>query len=193
MPEVPGCPQIMVDDAIREACRQFSFDTWAITYDVTLFNTVATTQSYILTPPVQHEIFGIQTVVKDGTYPPLDPVAEQTVARYVQTNGGPTSYWFKSTKIWLYPTPDKVVSLAVEALIRPLQSATTVDDQFLEFRDAIAGFAKGRLMLVSGKSWYNPTDAQTSFRTYMKHVGDQRIRLNSGRVAAPLRAMAAFF
>jgi hypothetical protein len=83
--------------------------------------------------------------------------------------------------------------MTVEALIRPLQSAATVDDQFLEFREAVAGWAKGKLMLASGKSWYNPTDAQANFRLYMKHVGDQRARLNSGRVAAPLRAMAAFF
>ena len=193
MPEVPGCPQIMVDDAIRDACRRFSQDTWLITYDVPAFNTVSGTQSYTLAPPVQHEVFGVKTVVKDGEAPALAPVPEQTITRYAADDGTPSVYWFKSPALWLHPKPNLVVSLAVEALIRPTQTALTVDDQFVEFREAVAGWAKFKLMTITGKSWYNPGGAKESYAMYTKLVSEERIRQNSGRVSTPLRAVNSFF
>ena len=193
MPDVPGCPQVMIDDAIRGGCRQFAFDTWAVRYDVPAFNTVDATQSYVLTPPSQHEIFSVAVVVKDGEDPALSPVIDHASVRYVQTAGSPTFFWYKSTALWLFPTPNVVVNLEVEAVIRPTQAATTVDDQFLEYRDAVAAWAKYKLMMVSGKSWYNPSDAKENYALYMKLMGDQKVRSSNGRVAAPLRAMADFF
>lgn len=193
MPEVPGCPQLMVDDAIREGCRRFSQDTWQITYDVPAFNTVAGTQSYTLAPPAQHEVFGVKTVVKDGSVPPLSPVTEQTAARYAPADGPPSNYWYKTPKLWLHPRPNLVASLAVEVLIRPTQSATTVDDQFAEFREAVTCWAKYKLMLVAGKSWYNPGDAKENYATYVKLASEARMKAASGRVATPLRAVAPFF
>lgn len=193
MPDVPGCPQVMVDDAIREGCRRFSQDTWLLTYDVPAFNTVSGTQSYVLTPPSQHEVFGVKTVVKSGEAPPLLPMTEQTLARYAPDDGTPYRYWFKTPSLWLYPTPNLVVALTVEALIRPTQTATTVDNQFVEFREAITCWAKYKLMMVAGKSWYNPNDAKENYATYMKLRGEEKIRQSSGRVATPLRAVANFF
>lgn len=192
-PEVPGCPQVMVDDAIRGGCRSFAFDTWAVRYDVPAFNTVNGTQSYVLTPPAQHEIFAVSSAVKDGVYPALSPAPDRAVVRYVQTPGSPTHFWYSLTSLWLHPTPNVAVNLEVEAVIRPTQAATTVDDQFLEYRDAVAAWSKYKLMLAAGKSWYNPEGARENYALYMKHVGDQRVRSNTGRVAAPLRAVTNFF
>ncbi len=192
MPEVPGCPQLLVDDAVREASRQFSLDTWLVTYDVPSFNTVVGTQSYTPTPPAQHEVLAVATVVKNGSTE-LDPSGESTAAKYAPRDGSPVKFWFKSAKLWFDSVPDSIEPILVEAVIRPTQAATTVDDQYLEYRDIITAYAKAKLMAMAGKSWYSPPDSNAYYIAYTVQVSKQKVRKNSGRSAAPLRAVAPFF
>lgn len=192
LPEVPGCPLVIVDDAIREACRQFSADTWVITYDVPSFNTVIGTQSYSLSAPVQHEVYTVKVVVMSGSTE-LSPAPESTAARFIPHSGDPSRFWFKSPKLWLDAVPDKVVSLLVEAVVRPTQAAISVDDQYLEFREAIAHYAKAKLMAMTGKPWFMPDMSNSNYIAYTQITSKQRVRVNAGRVAAPLRMVASFF
>lgn len=190
-PDVDGAPLVLIEDAIRDGCRRFALDTWLITSDVTI-PTVDATQSYTVTAATGMEICGIKTISIDGAAP-IEPIQEDTAKRYVQAAGTPTGYWFKNNLLWLYPTPDAVVSLAVEAIIRPTVAATTVDDKFVEYRDAVAAWAKYTLMSMVGKPWSNPPEAEFFHRVYTQWVGEAKARDNTGRSAVDLRVRPNFF
>ena len=197
-PSVPGCPLVLVDDTVLNACRKFSEDSWLITEDLATINTVASTQSYTLTPAQMSaldvaEVFGVKTVIRDGVLSALSPVQEVTAARYVQALGTPTCYWFADGKLYLYPTPDRVYVLTVEALTRPLQTATIVSSKYIEYRDPVTMYAKFVLMDMAGKPWTNPDDARANYAMYAQKSGEQQRKQGTGRVAAPLRVAANFF
>jgi hypothetical protein len=192
-PEVPGCPLVLIDDAIRDGCRAFSSDSWLIREDLATFNTVVGTQSYTLTAPATTEIFGVNTVVLGGALPALSRSSDDPSKRYVPQDGKPIEFWFKDGKLWFNTEPDTVTAVLVEALARPLTTAATVDSRYEEYRDAITYWAKSRLKRMMGKPWSNPQGAQEDYQFYISLVGDQRIKDNSGRVARPLRAVASFF
>lgn len=190
-PDVDGAPVPLVEDAILDGCRRFALDTWLITSDVTI-PTVASTQSYTVTAAALTEILGVKTISIDGATP-IEPTQEDTARRYVQASGDPGCFWFKNNLLWVYPTPDSVVSMAVEAVIRPTTAATTVDDKFVEYREAIAAWAKYSLMSMVGKPWSNTQEAEFFYRVYLRRVGEEKIRDNTGRVAAELRVRPNFF
>jgi hypothetical protein len=190
-PDVAGAPLLMVEDAILDGCRRFALDTWLLTSDVTI-PTVAGTQSYTVTAAALTEIIGVKTISIDGASP-IEPVPEDTSKRYVQADGDPTCFWFKNSLLWMYPTPESVLSMAVEAIIRPTTAATTVDDKFVEYREAIAAWAKYTLMSMVGQSWSNPQEAEYFYKIYARRVGEEKMRDNTGRVAADLRVRPNFF
>lgn len=190
----------MVDDTLIEACRRFSEDTWLVSEDIVAIQTVAATQSYALTPALSGtpavaicEVFGVKTVVVGGNSPALTPISEQTIARYDQTPGTPTMYWFKEGRLWLFPTPDAVVQLSVEALTRPLRSTRVVSDLYSEHREPVVSWAKYRLMMTVGMPWSNPDVAVANYKTYQLLISGQRAKGNTGRVASTLRAQTNFF
>ena len=190
-PDVDDAPLVLIEDAIRDGCRRFALDTWLFTSDVTI-PTVASTQSYTVTAAALTEIIGVKTISIDGATP-IEPIPEDTAKRYVQADGTPSGYWFKNDLLWTYPTPDSVVSMAVEAVIRPTQAATTVDDKFVEYREAVAAWAKYSLMSMVGKPWSNPPEAEFFHRVYTQRVGEEKARDNTGRVAVDLRVRPNFF
>ena len=190
-PDVDGAPNPLIEDAILDGCRRFALDTWLITSDVTI-PTVASTQSYTVTAAAGTEIIGVKTISIDGATP-IEPTQEDTAKRYVQDDGTPNCFWFKNSLLWTYPTPDGVVSMAVEAIVRPTTTATTVDDKFVEYREAIASWAKYSLMSMVGKPWSNTQEAEFFYRVYLRRVGEEKIRDNTGRVNAELRVIPNFF
>lgn len=199
-PEVPGCPVVMVDDALIDACRRFSEDTWIINEDLATIPTVAAIQSYALTPaqggsPAAAicEVFGVKTVVIGGAGPALTPIPEHTTFRYDQTSGTPTAYWFKEGRLWLYPTPDAVVQLSVEGLTRPLKTTSNIIDTYAEHRESISCWAKYKLMSAIGAPWSNPDAALANYRMYRMLAGEQRAKSLTGRVASALRVTPNFF
>jgi hypothetical protein len=192
-PELPDCPLVLVEDTIRDACRAFAADTWLIREDLASFSTVVGTQSYTLSPAAMTEVFGINTVVLDGELPALLPSSDEPSKRYVPQDGRPSAFWFWDGKLWFDTNPDAVVTVEVDAVVRPTYAATSVNSKFEEYRDAIAFWTKYRLKHIPGKAWTDPQGGIASYRFYTDIVGRERIKSNSGKVARPLRAVAAFF
>lgn len=191
LPEVAGCPLTMIEGATRDGCRRFSEDTWVITTDVTIA-TVASTQSYTVAPLTGTEVFAVKTVSIDGAKP-INPIAEDTEKRYVQTLGSPNGYWFKDDLLWLYPTPNKVTSAVVQAVLRPTITAATVNDKYVEYRDSISAWAKYQLMSMVGQPWANVQEAEYYYRLYRQVTGEQRVRDARGRTSIDLRVRPNFF
>lgn len=192
-PEVLGCPLVMVDDAIRDAARRFSEDTWIVRADLTSFPTVSTTQNYTLSPPTGHEVLSVKTVILDGKGAPLTPAPENASLRYVQTPGAPTHFWFQEGALWFYPTPNAVFQVAVNAIIRPTTTTTVVDSRYEEYREAVASRAKYKLMSMKGVAWADPGAAQFHYALYSQLSNEQQVKDGTGRASSSLRVQTNFF
>lgn len=193
-PDVPECPLVLVDDAIRDACRALSADTWLFHEDLVTFSTVVGTQSYVLSSAIAGvEVFGVSTIILNGSLPAILPGSYDASRRYAPVDGAASFFWFREGRLWFDARPLAVATVQVDALVRPTIAATTVDDRYVEYRDAISYWAKFKLMQMVGRPWSNPQDAQISYQFYSSLVGDQRIKDGSGRVARPLRTAAPFF
>lgn len=174
--EVPDCPTALMDAAMIEAARIFCFDTWLLRTDATV-NTVVSQQSYTLSPASGTEVFAIRTVAQDDMTP-LVPLDDPATARFSTTAGTPTRYWATTNTLHFYPIPDEVIAFNVEQVIRPTKAATTLPDSLSEFSEAVAAYARFKLMSMVNKPWSNSEGAALALKRYVDLSSRDRITNN---------------
>jgi len=155
-PEVPGCPDAVIWDAIVHACRQFAEDS-GLLRDSLSVTSVAGTQNYTLTPSsASNEVFAIYAVRTTSRV--LTPLAEAPENRLTRSGTNSAYYTYNGGQLQILPTPEDAVAYTVEAMVRPIyQTSTTVDDRFGAYVDLISHWAKFKLMSMSAQPW---TDVQ---------------------------------
>jgi hypothetical protein len=153
-PEVPGCPLVVVQDAIVQACRQFAEDAGLLRDTLTLFS-IVDTENYTLTPSnADNEIFAIYAVRRGDVL--LNALAENPALR-TDNKGRPFYYTYNNKQLQLIPRPQEVEEYTVEVMVRPIyQSIQTVDDRFGDYVDLISHWAKYRLMSMVNQPWTSP-------------------------------------
>lgn len=154
-PEVNGCPEIQILDAILRAGIQFCKESRAIKQKVSV-TTVAGTSEYTMTLPtglVPEEIIEVR---RDK----FDALEASSFAGFMYMNlnhvdGAPQFYYMNgSNKLVLGAIPDSVETLDVWLRVRPIEDATVLPDELFDrYRDDIASGAKSRLMLMKDKPW----------------------------------------
>ncbi len=170
LPEVEGCPKMMVRNAIRSAIIRFCEVSKYITQELTPINIVADTHTYTLTPPTGSLI---ETVIRANIagYPALTFMSEDTLDREWSEFFGDTSatdwrvYTQDRPEVFHQPTrssirligiPTTAITAGLEAKValRPTHDATTVDDRLRdEFHEQIGRGAKARLLAMPEKNW----------------------------------------
>lgn len=150
-PEVPGCPLVVVQDAIIHACRQFAEDTGLLRDTLTVFS-ADDVENYTLTPlSAQNEIFAVYAVTRDDIV--LTPLAESPYLR-LDRKSRPFYYAYNNKQLQLLPRPSDAEEYTVEAMVRPIYQATQIiDDRFADYVDLISHWAKYRLMSMVNQPW----------------------------------------
>lgn len=191
MPELPGAPLPMVEDALIDGARELADRTWAFRSIVPV-TFVPGTGSYALVPSAADEVIAATAVSIANAYP-INPSAPPSDVRLNPTSGAPFEYWVSGQSLVVNPVPTEAASVEVEVATRPIQGATAIPDVFLPYRTAIAMWAKYKLMSMVGQTWSNPEGAVNSMAEFVRQVRLCTYEKNTGKVAAPLRVQTNFF
>ena len=191
--EVPACPAIVIDGAIRDACRTIAWDTWAVRSDIPV-TTIADTQSYTLSAPADHEVIAVKSVVMGGDTL-LTPYSGSVPAsvRLIMRSGTPQAFWYRAGNLWLYPVPTDVRTLVAEAVIQPTRTAATVDDRFLNYAEAIGYWALYRLKAATGQAWTDEAGARFNYQRYADITLDIRTAFDTSGTSGSRRVCTNFF
>lgn len=191
MPDVPSCPEPMIDDAVRRAAIEFCERTDIIREKLS-FNTVASQDNVVLAPSNSGDVARVYTLM----------YGEEELAKTRRTDfdedgdkGQPLEYYIElPNTLRLYPVPDVIYALVAYVSVKPDRDATTVDDVlFNNWRDVIASGAKARLMMMSKQPWYDANGAAVEEAIFEAAIDKVSHRRATGGVNAPLRSRAHFF
>ena len=146
IPNVPGCPDFVIENAVLLAAREFCKDTriWQDApgdEEVLIIDVAGEDIVYALTVPEDSNIIGIAAVLRNES--PMSPGIEYALD--VQT----------ASVIFAYaPSPEDEIK--VRRVYKPARTAATVPDfLYNEFEEAISNKALSDLVAMPGKPWTN--------------------------------------
>lgn len=169
-PHVPGAPDPLIEQAIRDVCIDFC-DATNIVQSVEAQSTVAGEPEYPVATPTQQRLVSVLQVTYKAvplSYVAIDAVAHGAATRAAYdtvvepARGTPRSYYQRTPSddaIYLWPVPDlsETDAIAVRASFAPTRTATQVDDVlFDEWLPDIVTGALARLMMVPAMPFTNP-------------------------------------
>lgn len=195
LPDVPGCPDDLVRQAIMFTANRFCTETQcidAISDPVQLEEGVQDYDMDILP--------GLQAITIKSVWTPtreLTPVTMSELNRMlpnwqVATNSEPSFYNMVKGfgKLTVYPIPALPLGspLTFHAVYAPNQFGNTLPDDMVGFYiDTIAAGAKARLMITPGQTWSNAQLAVANQSLYDAGVVSAKIDVMHNRVPGSIR------
>jgi len=165
-PSVPGCPQALMLDAIRNACMRFCEDAWIIRETLAAIDVNIGVDEYTMTASAGRKPVGIVNFLFDSrqidikTEEELDIIdsgwrtADPGVAFYASMLTPDT---FKLNRV---PAEAIVGGMIVRIATKPSNTATAVDDLlYRDWRDAIRYGALEELKEIPDKGWSDAAKA----------------------------------
>lgn len=200
LPEVPGCPELVAIQAIRDTAIQFCKESLIHQVNHDPIGTVAKKADYDLESPVeQTRVYKIMSLWFGGnklTPASPDMVVDPTV--YAQNIGGKTTTYstpqFYTQKddvtVTLTPIPDQTVARSITmrvALVPTRDSSSCEDFLYEDWVEPIAFGAVARLMQVPGKAYTNPQASTLYQGRFIVGLNAARQQASRGRVRGDLR------
>lgn len=184
-PDVPGCPEPLIDDAVRRAAIEFCEKTRALREAVS-FNTVAD-QDYVTLAPTGGDVARLYKVMYGDEE--LEPTTRFDFDEDGDT-GQPLEYYIEPPNtLRLYPVPDAIYAMVAHVAVKPDRDATTLDDVlYNNWRDEIAAGAKAKLLKMSKQPWYDQAAADTAKTDFQAAIDKAAHKRATGNVGAPLRS-----
>lgn len=198
-PLVPGCPQPMALQALRDTAIDFCTRTHvvrAVGDPVTLRPGVA---QYDLDLPGGMDAIRVLNAWYGSTRLELAPAQQVTAvgAYTASVSGAPVAaYVLEPATIHLFPTPDAQATepLVVQFATRPTRQASEVDDVlFDEWVEVIVAGALARLAVVPGTSFSNADMAVLGAGQYAAGVSAAKLEARKGHVRGDVRVRGLTF
>lgn len=189
-PDVPGCPEPMIEDRVRLACIQFCEGSEYLRERFTVA-TIPGADSVALAPATG-AVVKVDAVAIDGE--DLDKSRRSDFP--TDTNSGqPAKYYLEEGgTLRLHPVPDVAYTLTIEAAVAPDEDAATVPDiLYKKHRHAIAAGAKAMLMAMKKQPWTDYEAAAVNAQAFAGAISKARSSKAKGGVGAPLRTRAHYF
>lgn len=197
LPDVPGCPNFMIDDAVVDGIQQFCIDTlWlekAIEDEDIDYTTIDATDndsievdltSYVTDiTPYSFTRFQIDGADYDLEY--LNLVNDNSNLDQITKTGVKFYNLPDQDTIKIFPFTDQAANfdLYLKIVFKPKDGITSIDDVFYDdFRDAICGYAKSKLQRIPKKNWTDLEQANINAQTYRSGMGKAKIKHSYGRV-----------
>jgi hypothetical protein len=183
LPDVFGCPEPMLDQALRETAREFCkrAKVWKKWSDSFLASGNQRLFEFDVLPGSE-VVAAVRASVDGEDYSVLGSHA-LPAGWQDEANGGVkdcTLIHVNSKEFVLYPKPNAGESIVLELALRPTMTATGVGDVvFEEFTEAIAWGTKYRLWTKPNKPWTNPqsaAQAKVEFEGYVHSAANQAWR-----------------
>lgn len=190
MPFVPGAPQTVIIDAIRNAAIDFCEQTEWLQYYPAAQDGIANTPLYGVLPPTDTRLAKVKSVWWDLYL--LRPRSSDELSLiygidWEQISGLPIYYTqpADATQIQMVPAPQSTMAGAVTMLVAlcPTRDSTTVDSDLYErWLEVICDGAKARLMATPQVSWSSMAAAEMYARKFRSGIGTAKIARNQGLV-----------
>ncbi len=189
-PSVPGCPQPVIEQYVRDAAIEVCERTLAWRYQQPTIRLTPGVYEYPYTNPAQAEVHAFLTVSVNGEkiepatledvhrqypdWPSTDP-AKQSDPRYV--------FQLDADNFALAPIPDASVSydLAMIVALKPIRTATGMDKTvFDDLENVIMHGALQHLLVLPNKNWSDRELAAYHSKQYLSKTVERRARANLG-------------
>lgn len=193
--EVMGCPDPVMDLAIRSTIIDFAEKSLVLQQDLDPITTIPNISDYDLEPPRDHLVTKIMKVWFKGQE--LDAESPDEIktpsvynrnSGYLVNKGDPRFYLQKDPRtISFYPVPEftERQAITIRVALKPTRAAATFDDIFLEeYAETIAHGALMRIFLSPGKVYSNEKQAMAHNSLYMAGLNVARTRAQNGNVRA---------
>jgi len=196
-PAVPLCPKQVIEEAIVNICRDFCQKTQLWNNNaLTAIDIVDGTADYDLAS-TSGDIVGITAVEVDDT--PINPVTVEELDRknrlWRQTVTERSSWYVvgmaDSLKLVYEPDDDITGGLEVWVSLKPLKTATTVEDfLYRDYEEGITFGAIGEILQIPGMPWSSleTGDYFTKKYEYVRSVA--KLKKFTGRTNKIMRAQA---
>jgi len=190
IPYLPGCPEPLAARALVDSAIQFCDESLVLRQKLDAFSTVDGVGSYELDTPTNQQVSRVMKVWLDGVL--IGPVPVDDAVPMSTPKQKP--YAFYTTRVDsefllnLYPTPDKLYSIVVEAAMRPARDATSLeDDLFHLWVNPVVMGAMGILQSIPGQAFSEPTEGQRNSLMALALARKARIEGGFGRVRSTVR------
>lgn len=194
LPELPACPEPMMDLHLREVARDFCLRTsaWAAQFDAV--DLVASQAAYDIDAPESDAVVTrVTKVTANGVllWSDTDPAMDEDVPKYLRGNppfvvsNDLLQLTFIADEV---PTASLVAGLALEGALQPSRGATTLPNFLLDVHsEAMRVGTLARLMLMGNKPWTDRAMA-TDYRTqWEQKVGYAAYQGDTGNTRKTLR------
>ncbi len=190
LPELPTCPEPMMDLHLREVAREFCLQTGAWTVPLDAIDLVAAQATYDLDAPESEAVITRITSVTANSvllWSDTDPKADEDTPKYVRTD---PPFTVSNDLLEFTLIEDEVPSAAVAdglvlvGTLLPAPGAATLPDFLLTtYSEAMRVGTLARLMVMGNKPWTDralATDYRaqwqrlTGFAAYQADVGNTR-------------------
>lgn len=194
LPEIPGCPEPVAVQAIKDAAIDFCVRSNVYQQDLDPLTLIANTSEYDLEPPGGYRVSRVMKVWRGETE--LTPAAPDMIRvpdayRGTQGTAAPVFYFQKTASTISFLDVPKVTersAVVIRAALCPTRDSTTIDDEVFElWAEEIAHGAKYRLMLVPGKPYSNPQASAVEKALFDKGVNQATLQANRGYVRSSVR------
>jgi hypothetical protein len=190
-PYVPGCPEPILLDAIKDACVEFCKRTLIFTRDIEIV-TVIGQRAYAPSLAAEEAPEQIEMIERD-TYALDDSSFHEFKGDItLRSAGTPTKYYLdENGDIVLGPIPDAIETLAATVAIKPAEDATTVPDALLShWSEYIAAGAKAALFGQENVEWGDPTKAASNGMAFDEGVNKALMKRARGGTRKRLRTVS---
>jgi hypothetical protein len=189
LPELPGCPFVALNHALRQSAIAFCEQSLVWTYEHPDISIVAGVDEYAYIPPAETLVHAVTWAKFNETE--LDTRTRDEDMRiwdWRNQTGVPQYVLNMPNSLKLVPKPDLDGTLKLIVALKPDNSAIGIDDvMFQEHREAIAHGAKARLMLSPRKPYTDPERAVLNMQMFNSKVLSAGVRASRNYTLAPLR------
>jgi hypothetical protein len=195
----PGIPELVLENAIRNACIEFCERTDWLLYTPIPQQLTALENEYDLTLdlPVGAEVARVQSMWANQL--PLTPKDEEDLRRiygldWRNQSGTPafyTQYTTDTAILCPFPTQTVVAALGMTLVVRPRQDSTSVDPSLLNrWREVIGAGARARLAQIPGQAYESAKGADRMTMKFEAGVMEGIRMRNRGLTRSTLRVRA---
>jgi hypothetical protein len=193
---LPGCPDLILYDAVRDTSIEFCKRTQLLTETVPVYVTAGSDLCELA--PLEGQHWEVLRVLRDTS--PLTPLSRQEVIvqGFDQQTGSPAYYYLESDPqfglaLRLAPTPDAAETLTALVTVRPTDDAADVDDLlWSDYRETIAAGARAWVRRNYG-DWVNPQLEAEDRKIFEWATHNQTIRRTRGGANTALRVRSHSF
>lgn len=187
---LPGCPDMILKDAVRDACIRFCRETRLLVETVTVATTAGERYANLF-PPGGQAWEVLKVYANDGrTLMPSNRADEDGREDDLAT-GTPARYYLEGDgRLGLSPLPDADETLQAVLSLSPESDATEVDDAlWSDWREAICAGARAWVRRHYGE-WINPQAEADDRALFETAVDKARLRRARGATRMVLRVRA---